>query len=108
MANIKLNVYAKDSKKIVEKTYSTQSYELMYGTLDDVINTIDIDKVGNKVEFARMIIGCFGKLKPIIKDIFPEITDDELKRIKVAELVPMFTEVVKAITENIGLLNEGN
>lgn len=108
MALIKLNVYKKDNKKEIEKTYTVDGYELMFGTLEDVIETLDIDKINDKKEFAKMVIGCMSKLKPIIKDIFPDITDDELKRIKVPELVPVFVSVVNSITESIGLLNAGN
>lgn len=108
MANIKLNIYKTGNKKEIEKTYTATSYELMFGTIEDVLDTIDIDKVGDKVEFAKMIFACFAKLKPIILDIFPDMKEEELKRVKVAEIVPMFTEVVNAITENIGILNAGN
>lgn len=108
MASIKLNIYKKGNKKEIKKTYEVTSYDLMMGTLEDVIEAVDIDKVNNKVEFAKMIMSCLGKLKPIIFDIFPDLTEDEFKRIKVPELIPMFTSVIKAITEAMGVLNEGN
>ena len=48
---IKLNIYG-DNKEIV-KTYETDSYDLMFGTVEDFVSIIDFDKVDDQTELAK-------------------------------------------------------
>ena len=108
MAQIELNVYKKDSKKEIEKTYSVEGYELMLGTVEDFMTIIDAEKLGDNIEAAKMMLKCYKQLMPLLKDIFPDITDDELKRVKVNELVGTFMQVGACIIEGFDVLKKGN
>lgn len=108
MATIELKIYKKDSKKEIEKTYSVEGYELMLGTVEDFMNVIDIEKLGDNIEAAKMLLKCYKQLMPLLKDIFPEVTDEELKRVKVNELVETFMQLGKAIIEGFDILKKGN
>lgn len=108
MATIELKIYKKDSKKEIEKTYSVEGYELMLGTVEDFMNVIDIEKLGDNIEAAKMLLKCYKQLMPLLKDIFPEVTDEELKRVKVNELVETFMQLGKAIIEGFNVLKKGN
>lgn len=108
MAQIELKIYKKDSKKEVEKTYSVEGYELMLGTVEDFMDVIDIEKLGDNIEAAKMMLKCYKQLMPLLKDIFPDVTDDELKRVKVNELVGTFMQVGAAIIEGFDVLKKGN
>ena len=108
MAMIELNIYKADSKNEVEKKYTVDGYELMLGTVEDFISIIDIDKLGDNIEAAKMLLKCYRQLMPLLKDIFPDITDDELKRVKVNELVETFKQVGTAVVEGFGVLKKGN
>ena len=108
MATISLNIYSADDKNAVEKTYTAESYDLMLGTVEDLMQIIDVDKMSDNVEVTKMVIKGFGKLKPFIKDIFPGVTDDELSRVKVKELVPMFIQVFRTIVEDLDLIKTKN
>lgn len=95
---LKLNVY---KGKQIEKTYTAETYDLMFGTLEDIINIIDLDAFNNtdNAEFvgavAKIIVKGFDQFKPLLKDIFPGLTDDELRRVKVSEIVPVVLDVIK-------------
>lgn len=108
MATISLNIYSAEDKNKVEKTYTNESYDLMLGTVEDLMEIIDIDSMTDNAAIARMVVQSFGKLKPFIKDIFDGVTDDELKRVKVKELIPMFVDVFKSIIDSLDLLKTGN
>lgn len=108
MATISLNIYAKDDKNTVEKTYTAESYDLMLGTVEDLMQLIDVDAMTDNVAITRMVVKGYGKLKPFIKDIFPGITDDELNRVKVKELIPTFVQVFKSIVDDLDLIKTGN
>ena len=108
MATLSLNIYSADDKNAVEKTYTAESYDLMLGTVEDLMQLIDIDAMTDNIAITRIVVKAFNKLKPFIKDIFPGVTDDELKRVKVKELVPTFIDVFKSIADDLNLLKTGN
>lgn len=104
---ISLNIYGEGKK--IEKTYSVDSYDLMYGTVEDFVSIIDFDKVDDQKELTKMIINGLGKLKPLLKDVFPEITDEELKRTKVSEMVACIMEIASSVADSLSHIGqEGN
>lgn len=87
---LKLNIY---NGKIIEKTYITDTYDLMYGTIEDVLNVIDLDKIDKSVELGKMIIRLLPLIKPFLKDVFDGLTDEELRRTKVKEVKQIFEKI---------------
>ena len=108
MATLTLKIYSAEDKNTVEKTYTAESYDLMFGTVEDIMQLIDIDKMTDNAAITRLVVSSFGKLKPFIKDVFPGVTDNELKRVKVKELIPTFVDIFKAIVEDLDILKTGN
>lgn len=108
MATISLKITSKEDKKKVEKFYTAEGYDLMLGTVEDFMDIIDIDKLGNNIELAKMVLKGYGQLKPLIMDIFPELTDDEYRRIKVNDLISTISQVGKSVIENLDILKSGN
>ena len=106
MSELKLNIYK--NQKEVEKVLKAESYDLMYGTVEDLLQIFDPDTLTNNVAIASAVCKCSGQLKPLLKDIFPDATDDDLKHVKLKELVPLFMEICKNIADDIGLLQQGN
>lgn len=105
---MKLNIYEK--RKIV-KTYEVDTYDLMFGTVEDVANAIDIDslKTGSDVEILKMVgklvITSMDTIKYLLQDIFPDLTDEELKKVKVSEIATVLVDVVKFTIEQLNLGN---
>lgn len=96
--DLKLNIYEK--KKIV-KTYTAETYDLMFGTVEDLIDLIDVDQLknGSDIEIIKLvgkiIVSGMGTIKPLLKDIFEGLTDEELKKTKVSEISTALVEIVK-------------
>lgn len=108
MATIKLNIYSKTEKNKIEKTYTTESYDLMLGTVEDIMQVIDLDKMNDDMEIAKTVVKLYPQLKPFLKDVFEGLTDDELKQIKIKELIPTFLEICKSIITSFNTLKSGN
>ena len=87
---LKLNIY---NGKVIEKTYITDTYDLMYGTIEDVLNIIDLDKIDKSVELGKMIIRLLPLIKPFLKDVFDGLTDEGLRRTKVKEVKQIFEKI---------------
>lgn len=102
---MKLNIY---EKKQIVKTYEADTYDLMWGVLEDLANAIKIDemKTGSEAEIIRMgmnlIMNSMDTVKDLLKDIFDGITDEEIKKTKVMEIARVFVDVVKYTIEQMG------
>lgn len=107
MATISLKITSKEDKNKVDKFYTAEGYDLMLGTVEDFMDIIDIDKLGNNIELAKMVLKGYGQLKPLIMDIFPELTDEEYRRIKVNDLIATVSQIGKSVLENLDILKSG-
>ena len=104
---MKLNIY---SKKKIAKTYEADTYDLMFGTVEDVANAINLDalKTGEDVEIIKMagnlVLSSMDTVKDLLKDIFDGLTDEEIKNTKVQEIAVVLVDVVKFTIGQLNLL----
>ena len=102
---IKLNIY--NGKKVVN-TYTAEGYDLMMGTIEDFMDIIDIEKLNDTGAVAKMVMKGYAQIKPLMKDIFPGLTDEEFRGIKLTELVQVMAQIGAAVINNLGILKQGN
>ena len=107
---MKLNIY---EKKQIVKTYETDTYDLMFGTVEDVANAIKLDELqtGSDVEIIKLAVNFVASnmeaVKNLLKDIFEGITDEELKNTRVVEIANVLVEVVKFTIVQLNLASNG-
>ena len=95
--NMQLNIYEK--KKVV-KTYTADTYDLMFGTVEDISDAVKLDemKTGSDVEVfqavVKLITGSKETVKDLLKDVFDGLTDEELRNTKVKEQAQVLVEGV--------------
>lgn len=103
---MKLNIY---KKKQIVKTYETDVYDLMFGTVEDIVAAVKLDelKTGSDVEIIKLVgnlvISGMDTIKNLLKDVFEGITDDELKNVKVSEIAVVLIEIVKFTLAQLNL-----
>ena len=105
MADLKLNIY---NGKTIEKTYIADEIDIMFGTVEDLLDVIDFDNLNDEKEVVKVVIKTLNNLKPFLKQIFDGLTDDEIKRTKVKELVPLFVDIVKYTMDELKALMSKN
>lgn len=104
---MKLNIY---KGKYVEKTYKAETYDLMFGTVEDVANAVNLDalETGTNAEVIKLVFGLISSsmdlVKDLLKDIFDGLTDEEIKRTRVADIAAVLVEVVNY---TLAQLNKG-
>lgn len=102
--DLKLNIY--DGREI-SKTYTAETYDLMLGTVEDLIDIVDLDSLqsGSDVELVKLAVNALTRgmdvIKPLLKDIFEGLTDDELKHTKVKDLASVLVAVTKFAIDQI-------
>lgn len=105
---LNLNIY--DAGKVV-KTYTANEFDLMFGTVEDLISLIDLDAFGKGADDSafisaalKVVVGGFDKVKDLLKEIFIGVTDDELRRVKTKEVALLLVQIVKySLTEIAGI-----
>lgn len=102
-----LNIYDPESKMIA-KQYTAETVDIMFGTMEDVIDIIDVEKLDENMEWAKVIFVAMKKLKPLLKEVFTGVTDEELKNTKIKELVPLFVNIFKYMIGEIKGLGDGS
>ena len=106
--SLELKIYSPETKEI-EKVYKAETVDIMFGTIEDIIEVIDIDNLDDNKVWLKVIGVSIKKLRPLLKEVFVGVTDDEIKRTKVNELVPLFKEIVKFLMSEIqGLGGKGS
>lgn len=102
---LKLNIY---NKKEITKTYTNDTYDLMFGTIEDFMDLINVDelKTGSDQEII-MLVGKavpkgMGTIKALLKDVFEGMTDEELKHTKVKEITKVLVNIIKSSITEIG------
>lgn len=98
-----LNIY---ENNVVKKTYKASEFDLMWGTIEDIMNIVEIDKLDDNVAIGKMILSVLPQLKPLLKQIFPGLTDSEMRNTKVKELVPIFISAFTYALKEVNLLGD--
>lgn len=94
---MKLDIY--DHKTVV-KTYETDAYEIMFGTVEDLIDAAKLDTIehGSDAEIViaatNLVTTSMGTVKELLKDIFEGLTDEEIKHTRVSDIVNVIVEVI--------------
>ena len=102
---LKLNIYSKEKKGEIEKTYTAEGYDLMLGTIDDLVSIIDLDKMDDEKAIAGMILKGYKQIKPLLHDVFGA-TEEELNRTRVSDLIPCIIDICKASLANLDILKK--
>ena len=113
MADIKLDIYEK--RKVV-KTYTTDECFVEFGVVEDLINmldleTIDLNDNGSLLELGKRIaMDGIDILKPLLKDTFEGLTDEELRHARIDDIAKVIVGIAKFAGVEIlkGVGNEKN
>ncbi len=107
---LKLNIYNKNESGAweVEKTYRAETIDIMFGTAEDLIGLLEDFDLNDTNKLVNVITKGFSQLKPFLKEIFIGLSDDELRRTKVREIVPLFMNIFTYIFKEMKADNGKN
>jgi hypothetical protein len=99
---MKLNIYK--NQKEIEKTYEVDEYDIMYGTIQDILEVLDdgLSNLNDNDQMIKLITENRSKLEDLILDIFASegLTKEELRRTKLKELVPLFVDLFAYVQQS--------
>lgn len=106
---LKLDVYKFDaetgrtSQTEIEKTVTAETYDLMFGTVEDILGLLDV--IGDTTDTSAVINAVavnWEKLCILLLDVFPQMTRDDLRNIKVRDVVPVIVDLFKYVANGFG------
>lgn len=106
-----LNIYDDDGK--IAKTYKSQDFDLMTGTCEDILKTLDIDRIMSSMknseelgrEIIRVVLTGYEKFRPFIFRAFKGLTEDEFAHTKMKEVGRIITSIaIYTINELFSIL----
>lgn len=97
---IKLNIY---NGNAIEKVYTAETIDFSFGVIEDILDALDLEsmKTNSKTELAGIIIKCSKQLKPFLKDMFPGVTDEEIRRTHIQNLIEVFKGLYEYATKEL-------
>lgn len=97
--NLVLKIYDKSGKTVI-KSYESTTYDLMFGTVMNLMELLKIEEIDNQMEMLKTIHKAWDEIKSVLSGVFPEVTEDDWKHVKVKELLPIIVEIAKfSVTE---------
>ena len=102
---MKLNIWKNQTE--IEKTYEVDVYDILLGNVEDMFSIFDtVGNITDSNEVFRAITKNRKLVYDQLKDIFPELTDEELRKVKIKELVPLVFELFEFTKNSIGNSND--
>lgn len=96
---LNLNIY---KGRQIEKVYIANEFDIMFGTVEDLVDLIDTDRLTGEVTdtdfigaVAVLLKGGLGRVKNLMFELFPELTEEELRRTKTREIIGILAQVLK-------------
>ena len=107
MNNLILKIYG-DGGKTVVKSHEAKTYDLMFGTVMKLMDLLKIEDVENNMEILKILHGAWDEIKSVLAEVFPEVTDDDWKHVKVKELLPIIIGIAKfAVKDMMSIPTDG-
>lgn len=96
-----LNIY--EGQEVI-KTYTAETINFSFGVIEDILDALDFEnmKTGSKTELAGIVIKCSKQLKPFLRDLFPGVTDEEIRNTRIQNIIEVFKGLYKYATEELG------
>ena len=101
-----LNIYD-ENNTVIAKQYKAEEVNILFGTIEDLIDLIDENNLQDNMELAKVLVKSMKKLKPVLKQVFVGVTDEELRLTRTNELVPLFMQIIKYMFTQVNSLSDG-
>lgn len=104
---LELNIYSnernEDGTRKIEKTYESTTADMLYAPVEDMLNVLDLQNIKEmeKEQLLIVIATMLKQIKPILKDVFYGLTDEELRYTKTKEVMRVVFDILKYSIDEI-------
>lgn len=87
----------------VTKTYESEGYEIFFGTLEDLVKLGEAIK-NDEISDLQLMMA----IKPLLKEVFTGLTDEDLSCVKPTDFVPILYRTVGFTVQELDTGTEKN
>lgn len=98
-----LNVRAADGSA---KTYTTDTIDFSFGVVEDVLDALDFESMTDSRQVGAMVIKASKQLRPFLKELFEGVTEEELRTVKMSNIIEVFKGLYFYATEELGAIGK--
>lgn len=97
--NLVLKIYDEKGKTVV-KSYESTTYDLMFGTVMSLMELLKVEEMKDQMQLLKTVHSAWDEIKTVLSGVFPDVTEEDWKHVKVKELLPIIMEIAKfAVTD---------
>lgn len=96
-----LKIYDEKGEHIVN-TYEARKCDLMFGTIMRFMEFFKIGQIEDTREMLKVVYSSWTEIMSVLNEIFPNVSEEEWKRVKVKDIVPLLINVLKFIASELG------
>lgn len=101
---LKLNIYKSRKSKEIEKTLTTNDFELSTGVCEDMIKIVNLDlfvgvdalsEESQMLELFKIVSNSFDVFKEMLMEVFEELTEEDIEKTKLSEVVVVVYKIIR-------------
>lgn len=101
---LRLNIYTDKKCKELERTAIANDFELSTGVCEDVLQLVKVDQIDDLAALSEesqaavlveIISNNFEEFKNLLKNVFDDLTDNDLSRTKMNEMMSVVAQIIK-------------
>lgn len=102
--NYELRIYANDGS--VAKVYTTDKFDVRMGTINAIVSILKPEELdlNNKKAVGLAIMSAWGQVTPMLIDMFPGLTSDEVENVKISNVIEIGRQLFAYLNEELGLI----
>lgn len=95
MRNEELVLTVRDKEGEIIKEVTAHTFSIYWGTINDLMELVSIDENTSSFEVLKKLSGAWGQVTEIMGEIFPGMTPEDWKYVRINDLVPVVMQVIK-------------
>lgn len=90
-----LTLVLKDNKGNIVKTVKATTLEIRFGTIDKLMELLDIDENTTSFELLKKVSTAWKELVEILNGVFPDMGKEDWNLVKINDLIPLLLQIIK-------------
>ena len=94
--------------KTKNKVYKSNTFDISFGVVDDTIKALSPETVdfNDKLALGKAILGAWKQVEPILLELFEGVTHEELRDVKMSNIVEIAQGVYSHLTDELSGLGD--
>ncbi len=89
---------------IKDKEFKAVAYEIPFGTVRKLMELLKVEDMNNQAQLLKAIAGAWDEVMDVLKNVFPDVTDDEFDKATTREILRVVIEIAKFAVADVFII----